>query len=76
MIFAVHAGVATAAASPASRRPSGVKRPIDDGDAMIAEALRYADYPNGRVSKASVTAGEGTGEVEPGVLGRLRRAAS
>ena len=25
---------------------SGVKRPIDDGDAMIAEALRYADDPN------------------------------
>ncbi len=24
---------------------SGVKRPIDDGDAMIAEALRYADDP-------------------------------
>jgi PTS system fructose-specific IIC component len=25
---------------------SGVKRPIDDADAMIAEALRYADDPN------------------------------
>jgi PTS system fructose-specific IIC component len=25
---------------------SGVKRPIDDGDAMVAEALRYADDPN------------------------------
>ncbi|MET1058161.1 MAG: fructose-specific PTS transporter subunit EIIC [Nocardioides sp.] len=25
---------------------SSVKRPIDDGDAMIAEALRYADDPN------------------------------
>ena len=25
---------------------SGVKRPMDDGDAMIAEALRYADDPN------------------------------
>ncbi|HEY5699600.1 MAG TPA: fructose-specific PTS transporter subunit EIIC, partial [Acidimicrobiales bacterium] len=25
---------------------SGVKRPIDDGDTMIAEALRYADDPN------------------------------
>ena len=25
---------------------SGVKRPIDEGDAMIAEALRYADDPN------------------------------
>ena len=25
---------------------SGVKRPIDDGDAMIAEALRYATDPN------------------------------
>ena len=25
---------------------SGVKRAIDDADAMIAEALRYADDPN------------------------------
>ena len=25
---------------------SGVKRPIEDGDAMIAEAIRYADDPN------------------------------
>ena len=25
---------------------SGVKRPINDADAMIAEALRYADDPN------------------------------
>ena len=25
---------------------SGVKRPIDDADAMIAEALRYAEDPN------------------------------
>ena len=37
---------------------SGVKRPIDDGDAMIAEALRYADDPHApRV--------EGTGVGQP-----------
>jgi fructose PTS system EIIBC or EIIC component len=40
---------------------SGVKRPIDDGDAMIAEALRYADDPNAPRVEGSVTAGEGGG---------------
>ena len=41
---------------------SGVKRPIDDGDAMIAEALRYADDPNaprveGEASAAEASSG-------------------
>jgi PTS system fructose-specific IIC component len=43
---------------------SGVKRPIDDGDAMIAEALRYADDPNAPRVEGSVTAGEGGGANE------------
>ena len=37
---------------------SGVKRPIGDGDAMIAEALRYADDPNApRVEGEAVSGG-------------------
>ena len=47
MIFAVDVGVRDRqrfAGKPVVS--SGVKRPIDDGDAMIAEALRYADDPN------------------------------
>ena len=38
---------------------SGVKRPIDDGDAMVAEALRYADDPGAPRVEGTVTAGEG-----------------
>jgi PTS system fructose-specific IIC component len=38
---------------------SSVKRPIDDGDAMIAEALRYADDPNAPRVEGALTAGEG-----------------
>src|SRR3954449_2762790 len=39
---------------------SGVKRAIDDGDAMIAEALRYADDPNApRVEGSGDGAGAG-----------------
>ena len=47
MIFAVDVGVRDRgrfAGKPVVS--SSVKRPIDDGDAMIAEALRYADDPN------------------------------
>ena len=51
---------------------SGVKRPIDDGDAMIAEALRYADDPNApRVEGDGVgcrrrsTGGESFGRTPP-----------
>jgi PTS system fructose-specific IIC component len=40
---------------------SSVKRPIDDGDAMIAEALRYADDPNAPRVEGALTAGEGSG---------------
>ena len=40
---------------------SGVKRAIDDGDAMIAEALRYADDPNApRVEGEGADADSGT----------------
>ena len=44
---------------------SSVKRPIDDGDAMIAEALRYADDPNAPRVEGALTAGEGASEAEP-----------
>jgi len=37
---------------------SGVKRPIDEADKMIAEALRYADDPNAPRVEGTVTAGE------------------
>ncbi len=40
---------------------SSVKRPIDDGDAMIAEALRYADDPNAPRVEGALTTGESTG---------------
>jgi fructose PTS system EIIBC or EIIC component len=40
---------------------SSVKRPIDDADTMIAEALRYADDPNAPRVEGALTAGEGTG---------------
>lgn len=52
---------------------SGVKRPIDDGDAMIAEALRYADDPNApRVEGSAATSSEGGGAAESWG-GRVRR---
>jgi PTS system fructose-specific IIC component len=42
---------------------SGVKRAIDDGDAMVAEALRYADDPNApRVEGTAAEATAGGGE--------------
>ncbi|GAA2147934.1 fructose-specific PTS transporter subunit EIIC [Nocardioides koreensis] len=37
---------------------SGVKRPIDDADAMIAEALRYADDPHAPRVEGTVSAAE------------------
>jgi PTS system fructose-specific IIC component len=44
---------------------SGVKRPIDDGDTMIAEALRYADDPGApRVEGRHEAAGESTSGTE------------
>jgi PTS system fructose-specific IIC component len=51
---------------------SGVKRPIDDADAMIAEALRYADDPNAPRVEGALTAGEGGGAGETWG-GRTRR---
>jgi PTS system fructose-specific IIC component len=53
---------------------SGVKRAIDDGDAMIAEALRYADDPNPpRVEgeHADADSGTSTGRESWGL--RIRR---
>jgi fructose PTS system EIIBC or EIIC component len=35
---------------------STVKRPVDDGDAMIAEALRFADDPSARAWRAPAQA--------------------
>ncbi|QZY28080.1 PTS fructose transporter subunit IIABC [Nocardioides coralli] len=52
---------------------SGVKRPIDDADAMIAEALRYADDPHApRVEGSVDTAGHGEAAGETWG-GRVRR---
>jgi len=46
---------------------SGVKRPMDDADAMIAEALRYADDPNApRVEGGAGGAGAGDGRTTGG----------
>ncbi|RYU12410.1 PTS fructose transporter subunit IIABC [Nocardioides iriomotensis] len=52
---------------------SGVKRAIDDGDAMIAEALRFADDPNAPRVEGTATAGDSssTGEESWGL--RIRR---
>jgi PTS system fructose-specific IIC component len=52
---------------------SGVKRPIDEGDKMIAEALRYADDPNAPRVEGSVTAGESGGGANESWGGRTRR---
>ncbi|HET9419934.1 MAG TPA: fructose-specific PTS transporter subunit EIIC [Nocardioides sp.] len=52
---------------------SGVKRPIDEGDAMIAEALRYADDPGApRVEGAADTQATDAGAGESWG-GRTRR---
>ena len=55
---------------------SGVKRPIDEADAMIAEALRYADDPN--APRVEGTAGAGARPAAAGRrdLGRPRSAGS
>ncbi|WP_193605508.1 PTS fructose transporter subunit IIABC [Nocardioides dongkuii] len=55
---------------------SGVKRPIDDADAMIAEALRYADDPGApRVEGSSSSGGGGDATAGAGESwgGRTRR---
>lgn len=61
VIFAVDVGVRDR--SRFAGKPmvsSGVKRPIDDADTMIAEALRYADDPSApRVEGTAAEAGAG-----------------
>jgi fructose PTS system EIIBC or EIIC component len=55
---------------------SGVKRPIDDADAMIVEALRYADEPNPpRVEGTATAVGASSGGGGAGETwgGRTRR---
>ena len=52
---------------------SGVKRPIDDADAMIAEALRYADDPNAPRVEGSAAAAEGATATGEGWGARVRR---
>ena len=52
---------------------SGVKRPIDDADKMIAEALRYADDPNAPRVEGSATSGEGGAGAHETWGGRTRR---
>ena len=52
---------------------SGVKRPIEEGDTMIAEALRYADDPNAPRVEGSASAGEGSHGANESWGGRTRR---
>ena len=53
---------------------SGVKRPFDEADAMIAEALRYADDPTApRVEGTAAAAGAGGGGAAESWGGRVRR---
>ncbi len=54
---------------------SSVKRPIDDADAMIAEALRYAADPSGspRVEGDASAAGASTSTANESWGGRTRR---
>ncbi|MCW2798103.1 MAG: system D-fructose-specific component (F1P-forming), Frc family / system [Nocardioides sp.] len=52
---------------------SSVKRPIAEGDAMIAEALRYADDPNAPRVEGTLTGGEGGGGANESWGGRTRR---
>jgi PTS system fructose-specific IIC component len=52
---------------------SGVKRAIDDGDAMVAEALRYAGDPNPPRVEGTVTESTGGGAPEESWGARVRR---
>jgi fructose PTS system EIIBC or EIIC component len=74
VIFAVDVGVRDR--SRFAGKPvvsSGVKRPINDADAMIAEALRYADDPNApKVEGTASEAGADVGATESWG-GRVRR---
>ncbi|MBD8869090.1 PTS fructose transporter subunit IIABC [Nocardioides donggukensis] len=75
VIFAVDVGVRDR--SRFAGKPvvsSGVKRPIDDGDAMIAEALRYAGDPGApRVEGDASAAGADGHGAEETWGGRIRR---
>jgi PTS system fructose-specific IIC component len=74
VIFAVDVGVrdrARFAGKPVVS--SGVKRAIDDGDTMIAEALRYADDPNAPRVEGAVSSGEGGGGAAESWGARVRR---
>jgi PTS system fructose-specific IIC component len=74
VIFAVDVGVRDR--SRFAGKPmvtSGVKRPIDDADAMIAEALRYADDPNAPRVEGTAEAAAGGGAAEESWGGRIRR---
>ena len=50
-----------------------MKRPIDEADTMIAEALRYADDPNAPKVEGTGGTGEGGGTAEETWGGRVRR---
>lgn len=52
---------------------TGVKRPIDDGDAVIAEALRAADNPSAARVEGAATAGDPTATAGESWGGRARR---
>ncbi len=76
VIFAVDVGVRDR--SRFAGKPvvsSGVKRPIDDADAMIAEAVRYANDPNApRVEgNAGDAGGGGSSTLNESWGGRTRR---
>ncbi|VXB74980.1 fused fructose-specific PTS enzymes: IIBcomponent; IIC components [Nocardioides sp. AX2bis] len=75
VIFAVDVGVRDR--SRFAGKPlvsSGVKRPIDEGDAMIAEALRVADDPHAsRVEGAAGSGGEDRGSAGESFGGTVRR---
>ena len=75
VIFAVDVGVrdrARFAGKPVVS--SGVKRPIEDGDAMIAEALRFASDPNPpRVEGDASAAATGHPGAAESWGGRIRR---
>lgn len=52
---------------------SGVKRPIEEADAMIAEALRYAEDPNAPRVEGSHGTAESGGAADESWGGRIRR---
>ncbi len=74
VIFAVDVGVRDR--SRFAGKPmvsSSVKRPIDDADAMIAEALRYAADPAGSPRVEGEASGGGAAPAEESWGGRVRR---